>query len=410
MGHQKQQQQQQLQQQQQQQQQQLQQQQKQQQQRQSQKKRSSPRPTVHPFHAALAERQSRAQSDAMMDVDGAAAGAPTTREERRQSLHHQGVELSLTFGEDIDGFENVLRRRSTNTSPKRATGSGSVMASIPTEPPSYHSMEKPDISEDWQVTPESYLQAKSLALKRMKNARPSTPFSGGKSTDYAMMMARFDAASDTKALTAGEKLLELVHWFDGPAKRIIVAQTAALDKRMAYDMARLQMDRLYKANVNTLQAIVSDLAKGEKIGEEDAGGHVEIYAELCEAKSVIDETMKLRTYDEGDVVRRVLEARLTHLANRFWRRNDEQLLLTGTQLGLSDLISEVTSWMSILSNRGIQAKPATTSRIAATSTASGTSPPSTSYAQRLVTSPPQQQPTCVCGLCGSVHETQACNP
>merc|ERR1712002_1000419 len=152
MGHQKQQQQQQLQQQQQQQQQQLQQQQQQQQQRQSQKKGSSPRPTVHPFHAALAERQSRAQSDAAMDVDGAAAAAPTTREERRLSLHHQGVELSSTFGGDVDGFENVLRRRSTNTSPKRATGNGSVMASIPTEPPSYHSMEKPDVLEDWQIT------------------------------------------------------------------------------------------------------------------------------------------------------------------------------------------------------------------------------------------------------------------
>ena len=85
------------------------------------------------------------------------------------------------------------------------------------------------------------------------------------------------------------------------------------------------------------------------------------------------------------------------------------MLLTGTQLGLNDLITEVTSWMSILSNRGIQAKPAATSKIAATSTASGASSPSTSYAQRLVTSPPQQQPTCVCGLCGSVHETQSCN-
>ena len=224
-----------------------------------------------------------------------------------------------------------------------------------------------------------------------------------------MMMARFDAASDTQAVTAGEKLLELVHWFDGPAKRIIVAHTAAMDKRVAFGMARYQMDRLYKANVNTLQTIVSDLAKGKKVGEEDVQGHVEIYAELCEAKTVIDEMMKARTYDEGDVVRRVLEARLTHLANRFWRRNDEQLLLTGTQLGINDLITEVTGWMSILSSRGIQAKPAATSRIAATTAASGTSSPSTSYAQRLSTSPPKQQPTCVCGICGSVHETQACN-
>ena len=180
------------------------------------------------------------------------------------------------------------------------------------------------------MTPESYLQSKTIALKRMKNARPSTPFSGGRSTEYAMMMARFDAASDTEAVTAGEKLLELVHWFDGPAKRIIVAHTSRFDKGMAYKTARLQMDKLFKANVNTLQVIVADLAKGRQIGEEDVQGHVEIYADLCEAKSVIDETMKTRTYDESDVVRRVLEARLAHLANRFWRRNDEQLIYSGT--------------------------------------------------------------------------------
>ena len=364
---------------------------------------------MHPFHAALMERQTQAQSGAAASVEEAAAPASAPRDERRQSLQQQGVEMHSTLQEDVDGFEFVVRRRSTNTSPKRATGSGSFAASVPTEPPSYRTTEKPNIVQNWEVTPESYLQAKTLALKRMKNARPSTPFSGGRSTVYAMMMARFDAASDTEAVTAGEKLLELVHWFDGPAKRIIMAQTARFDKGIAYRTARFQMDKLFKANINTLQTIITDLAKGKQIGEEDVQGHVEIYADLCEAKSVIDETMKTRTYDEGDVVRRVLEARLTHLANRFWRKNDEQLLLTGTQLGLDDLINEVTSWVSILSNRGITAKPAMTSKIAATTATSGTPLPAASYAQRLSTSPPKQQPTCVCGICGSIHETQCGN-
>ena len=57
-----------------------------------------------------------------------------------------------------------------------------------------------------------------------------------------MMMARFDAATESEAVTAGEKLLELVHWFGGPAKRIVVAQTSRTDKVVAYATARLQMD------------------------------------------------------------------------------------------------------------------------------------------------------------------------
>ena len=170
------------------------------------------------------------------------------------------MELQSTLQEDDDGFERVTRRRSARTSPKAVAGGASVAASVPTEPPSYRTTEKfvDDAASIWEFTPESYLQAKTLALKRMKNARPSTPFSGGRPTDYAMMMARFDAAADMGAVTAGEKLLELINWFEGPAKRIVVAQTSRVDKVVAYKTARVQMDRLFKANVNSFQAIVTD--------------------------------------------------------------------------------------------------------------------------------------------------------
>ena len=168
------------------------------------------------------------------------------------------------------------------------------------------------------------------------------------------------------------------------------------------------MDRLFRANVNSFQSIVADLVNGEQIGAEDVSGHVEIYADLCEAKAVIDETMKTRTYDESDVVRRVLEARLMHLANRFWRRNDEQLIYSGTQLGLDDLVIEVQQWMSILSSRGITPKSATSKTAAATATSQAPLP-ATSYAQRLVSCPQRQQSTDICGVCGGMHETRLCN-
>ena len=155
---------------------------------------------------------------------------------------------------------------------------------------------------------------------------------------YAMMMACFDAAVNSDAVTAGEKLLELVNWFDGPARRIIVSQTTRSDKFAAYTTARSQMDKLFEANVNSFQLIVADLVKGKQIDAEDMDRHIEIYADLSEAKAVIDETMQSRNYDKSDIVRRVLQARLSHLANHFWRRNDEQIIHTGLQLGLDDLI------------------------------------------------------------------------
>ena len=124
------------------------------------------------------------------------------------------------------------------------------------------------VSDAWEYTPESYLQAKTLVHKRMKKVHPSPPFSGRWPTTYAMMMAQFDAAVNSEAVTAKEKLLELVNWFDGPAKRIIVSQTTRSDKVVAYAAALLQMDKLFKININSSQLIVADLVKGKQIDPE----------------------------------------------------------------------------------------------------------------------------------------------
>ena len=64
--------------------------------------------------------------------------------------------------------------------------------------------------------------------------------------------------------------------------------------------------------------------------------------------------------------------------------------------------------MSVFSNRGITSKP-TTSKIAAVVVTSGASSSATSYAQRLVSSPPKPQPSDVCEVCGGMHATQLCN-
>ena len=67
----------------------------------------------------------------------------------------------------------------------------------------------------WEYTAESYLQAKTLAHKRMKKARPLPPFAGGWPTTYAMMMAWFDAAVDSEAVMVGGEVAgagELFWW------------------------------------------------------------------------------------------------------------------------------------------------------------------------------------------------------
>ena len=165
------------------------------------------------------------------------------------------------------------------------------------------------------------------------------------------------------------------------------------------------MDKLFKANVNSFQVIVADLVKGNKIDTEDMDGHIEIYADLSEAKAVINEMMKAHNYDRSDIMRRVLEAKLSHLANRFWRRNDEQMIQTGCQLGLDDLIEEVQRWMSVLMNRGITSRLPSL-KIAVVATTMSEVSTSSSYAQQLISSPLKQQANDICGICGGMHAMQ----
>ena len=300
------------------------------------------------------QQQQQCQQEQQQREEVARHFADEQRRHLEEAEHQQRLDTQTTVGGNTQA------------------GHGSA---APEEPPSYRMTDKADdaASIAWEYTPETYLQAKSLAHKRIKKARPSPPFPGGHLTTYAMM-AHFDTAVDS-----GEKLLELVHWFDGTAKRIIISQTTRSDKNTAYAAARFQMDKLYRANVNSFQSIMNDLVKGKQIDAEDMDRHIEIYADLSEAKAVIDEMMKSKDYDRSDVVRRVLEARLSHLANRFSRRNDEQIIHTGRQLGLDDLIEEVHCWMSVLTNRGITSKP-TTSKIAAAAITTEAMPSTSSYA------------------------------
>ena len=81
----------------------------------------------------------------------------------------------------------------------------------------------------------------------------------------AMMMACFDATVNCKAIMTKEKQLEMVYWFNGSARRIIVCLTMHPDKQVAYMLARTQMDKLFKANCNSFVMIVNNciLDRGE---------------------------------------------------------------------------------------------------------------------------------------------------
>ena len=85
-----------------------------------------------------------------------------------------------------------------------------------------------------RLSSKGFFVMKQLAINTAKDARPEVPFSGGTSIEYALHMNAFDAATDSEALDAKDKLFELTKWFMGPALKIVNAYNVSKDKEQAY--------------------------------------------------------------------------------------------------------------------------------------------------------------------------------
>ena len=259
-----------------------------------------------------------------------------------------------------------------------------------------------------RMTSEGFYTMKQLAINKAKDARPEAPFSGGSSIEYALHMNAFDAATDNDALDAKDKLFELTKWFSGPAGRIIKAHNVNRDKEMAYAMVRSQLDVFFSQHRDSFSETLRKVKKGKQIDENDYQSHFELYSELVEAQMALVASDQAQEFDRRDVLRDILESRLEHMANSFWKKDEERMRTTGSQMKFDDLLILIQRWMTVLNNKGMAHKKPT-SKIAAISSNTSSNPQKQSYANRVANSPPKQQCTERCNICGSVHATEDCN-
>ena len=259
-----------------------------------------------------------------------------------------------------------------------------------------------------KLTSEGFFAMKQLATNKAKDARPETPFSGGTSIEYALHMNAFDAATDNDALDAKDKLFELTKWFSGPAGRIIKAHNVNNDKEEAYAMARSQLDVFFSQHRDSFAETLKKVKKGKQIEKNDYQSHFELFSELVEAQMALVASNQVQEFDRRDVLRDILESRLEHMADSFWEKDEEKLRTTGSAMKFDDLLVRIQRWMTVLNNKGMAHKKPTTKIAAVASQASSNSTKQT-YASRLVNSPPKQQSTERCNICGSIHATEDCN-
>ena len=264
-----------------------------------------------------------------------------------------------------------------------------------------------------ELSGEAYVRMKQLALERARDARPAEKFSSGTSVEYTMHMTRFEQATNNSAMDSGERIEELLHWFAGPALKIVRNHSIKPDKAMALAAAKSELDVLFKEHRDSFTSTVKRLIKGKQIDQNDYHEHLKLYSDLREAQMMISSTGNDSEFNRRDVIQDILDHRLAHLSDRFYSEDEKSTREKGIVFGFEQFMEELQRWLTILTNKGLAGgkKPAPQVAAVATKANAGRKP---SYAHQLVNSPPKEQPPLPkrivekCNICKSNHATDAC--
>ena len=272
------------------------------------------------------------------------------------------------------------------------------------------------------------MQQKQIALAQAKEARPSEPFESGSSIDYSIHMSKFESATDSDAIDAREKLLELAKWFTGAPHMMITALSMnKRDPEGSLKKAKDKLDVLFSLHRDSFVSVIKKVTKGKQITALDHDGHTKLYSELMQAQAMLGVTNNEAEFNRRDIIREIIDTRLDHMSLQFWKEDEKSLREKDKPFDFNDLLNEIEKWLIILTNKGVSekrhdagnnnngnGKNGGNSRQAANVNASsGRGPPKPTttggYTGKVGNSPTQPPNTAKCAVCESVHATENCN-
>ena len=248
----------------------------------------------------------------------------------------------------------------------------------------------------------------------MRGARPSTPFSTGSPTEYSIHMNAFEHATRYSTINDEDRMDEIIHWFTGEAEKVVRLHQLNPNHEEGYRSVKAELDALFRETQDSFGATIRAITRGQPLDSQSHSEHLTLYTQLREAQSVV---ARVGTYaagnefDRRDVIRDILNARLPHMAEHFWREDRKSMNEKKRPWAFNELLSEIKDWLSILRAKdpeAFQASHLEKSSIAAV-TAAPKQPTPQTYASRLANSPPKIQQTTTCNVCGGLHETAVCN-
>ena len=260
---------------------------------------------------------------------------------------------------------------------------------------------------------DTYIRCKQLHVEQMRSARPKKLFSTGSPTEFSLHMNAFFHATRHATITDEDRMDEMCHWFDGEAAKVVRLHQINQDHEQAYKEVIKELDSLFRETQDTFGTTIRMITRGKALNVDSHADHLELYTQLREAQTIVGRAGGAASdeFNRRDIIREILNARLPHLADRYWREDEKAKREGGKPWAFSELLMELHSWINILRAKNPEGyvNSSTKKASVAAVTAAPKPAPSNSYASRLVHSPPKVQQTITCNACGCMHETATCN-
>ena len=315
---------------------------------------------------------------------------------------------------DDDGYEVVRRGRSSRTPPpaqpspqfqRRQTGSSAARGGLAHSQSFAERMNAASFLDDPMVY-DARVRAKDVGLREMTAARPKDAYGFLEPIDYIMAKNKFQKASSNVELDEIDKLTELANVFANPAKEIIDGQLLiikASNMRRVYQTVWKRLDEMFRTSANPFQSAVDSICKKPKVLETDMRAHQVLIGTLYKLESVAELLDATDECDRDVNIRRIINSRVPHISNDFWKENARRQFREGVSLGFQDLIDEIKHWVEWNTMKEPTRTAAKPTKVATTTVGPAT------FKEQLVNSPQRQQPTDICSVCGGRHHSQICN-
>ena len=130
-----------------------------------------------------------------------------------------------------------------------------------------------------------------------------------------------------------EIITEMTWWFLGTPLTMIQAHRATDNPKEALKNIWAELGRIFATTAESVEQKLEEILKSGQISKDDAKAHCKLYAELNLKYNEAKREAIEHEFDRIDIVRKVIDAKLIYMVDKFW----EEIIETNPDSGMKSV-------------------------------------------------------------------------